>query len=121
MDRGTSEEDRLIAAFERQLRGEKRILLCNAPRDLGGLKKLTDWQIYCLAAALSLTDAVIGVWKTTYDKLPRHMRETLLHEELKNYDFQHRVHGSMSLSDKRFWSEVMQKYLKKELVDDVPA
>lgn len=112
MERDISEEDRIIAAFERQLRGEKRILLCNAPRDTGGLKKLTDWQIYCLAAALSLTDACIAVWGKTFDTLPRDLRVDLLHAELLSYDAQH--HSRKRITDPTYWSEFMQKYLKKK-------
>lgn len=119
MARYTPEDDSRIEWFERQLRGEKRILLCNAPRDLGGLKKLTDWQIYCLAAALSLTDAVIRVRRTTFDKLERCEREALLHAELLSYDKQH--HTSKKITDPSYWSEFMQKYLKEELASDVPA
>lgn len=115
----STHDDLLAEAFERKLRGEKRILLCNAPRDLGGLKKLTDWQIYCLAAALSLTDAVIKVRKTTFDKLVRVEREALLHAELHNYDEQR--YSKRKLTDPAFWSEFMQKYLKKELANDGAA
>lgn len=105
-------DDLLVASFERQLRGEKRILLCNAPRDAGKLKKLTDWQIYCLAAALDVTTAVEKVWKTTYDKLPRALRDTLLFEELKNYDFQRT--SRQKISDPAHWSDLMNKYLELE-------
>lgn len=110
----SDEEEHVIAAFERHLRGEKRILLCNAPRDTGRLKKLTDWQLYCLAAALSLTDAVIKVRKTTFDKLERVEREALVHAELHNYDEQ--IRHPRALTDPAHWSEFMQKYLRKELV-----
>lgn len=119
MARFTPEDDRQIEYFERQLRGEKRILLANAPRDLGGLKKLSDWQIYCLAAALSLTDAVIRVRKVTFDKLERVEREALLHAELLNYDEQ--KYSKKRLDDPSYWSEFMQKYLRKELRHDVSA
>lgn len=108
-------EDLLAASFERQLRGEKRVLLCNAPRDIEGVKKLTDWQMYCLAAALSVTDATIKVWGKTFDTLPRSLREGLLLAEINNYHFQHAARPSMKITDPAFWTELMQKYLKEEL------
>lgn len=114
MHPGTFEEDLRIAALERRFRGEKRVLLCNAPRDPEGVKKLTDWQIDCLAAALSLTDAVLRVKGTTFDALPRALREKLLVEEINNYHFQH-ARKDMRLSDPAYWSEFMQRYLKEEL------
>jgi hypothetical protein len=119
MARHTPEDDKQVEWFERQLRGEKRVLLSNAPRHLGGLKKLTDWQIYCLAAVLSLTDAVIRVRRTTFDKLERVEREALLHAELLSYDEQR--NSRKRLDDPAYWSEFMQKYLRKDLRHDVPA
>ncbi len=114
MARYTPEENREIERFERHLRGEKRILISKAPRDLGQIKKLTDWQIYCLAAGLCLTDAVIKVRKTTFDKLERFERERLVYEELLNYDQQ--KYDTKRLDDPTYWSDFMQKYLRKELV-----
>jgi hypothetical protein len=117
MARYTPDDDKEIERFERQLRGEKRVLLSQAPRDLGRLKKLTDWQIYCLAAALSLTDAVIRVRKTTFDKLERVEREALLHAELLSYDKQR--YSTRRLDAPSYWSEFTQQYLRKELRHDV--
>lgn len=114
MQTDTSDEE-LGVAFERKLRGP-RVLLCNAPRHLEGLKRLNDWQIYCLAAALSVTDAVIKVWGTTFDRLPRPLRESLVHDEILNYDFQHTYKGKyeMKLTDPKYWSDLMRKYLNLE-------
>lgn len=113
MGLSTDPDDQLVASFERLLRGEKRVLLQDAPRDEAGVKKLTDWQAYCLAAALSVTDACLKVYRTTFDKLPRGLRDRLLVEELKNYDHQ-RV-SRKDLRDPSYWSDLMQKYLREEL------
>lgn len=118
---GRSTDDLLIASFERALRGEKRVFLHNAPRDEAGVTKLTDWQAYCLASALSVTDACAKVYRTTFDKLPRGLRIRLLVEELKNYDMQCRDRDHLvrrSLNDPSYWSDLMQKYLREELERD---
>lgn len=112
-------DDLLVASFERALRGEKRVLLQNAPRDDAGVKKLTDWQVYCLAAALGVTDACVKVYRQTYDKLPRGLRDRLLVEELKSYDDQR--YTRKSFREPAYWSDLMQKYLREELERDDDA
>ena len=113
MDRGTP-EDPLVDAFERQLRGEKRVFLHDAPRNLERLKKLADWQILQLAEALSIPEAIEHVRHRSFEKLARADREMYLHLELESYDKQHCAHEK-KISDPAFWSELMQQYLKKEL------
>lgn len=108
-----SPEDVVLDAFERLLRNEKRILLYNAPRDLGALKKLTDWQILQLAEALSLPEAVERVRRKTFNELDRSERVRLLQLELVSYD--HQRYTGQKITKPGYWSELMQQYLKKEL------